>query len=133
MREPWWSWPERWTIAEEYYYGASLVELEKRYHHDRRDIKGWLASLGILREETVQVAAARSRTRLLLEKRKRMPNRQKTEAIRRLALCLCRAMTVLDRPLTGAEIDRILAYLREENGGLTNSLAGEEKREAVSA
>jgi hypothetical protein len=115
--EPWWNWPTRWKIAEEYYFGTSSNTLACRYHHDRNVICAWLRALGLL---TTSV-------------RLHIIARTVTPQIHTLAAWLVVAETRLGHAPDVDQIGRIIEEIREMNGGNVSIGSGYHGKEAVAS
>lgn len=108
---PWDRWPERWQIAEEYYYGESVRRLAMRYHRSRALISKWLKSLGLLRTPAETVCVQRNKMRtceLVLEP----AERHVTPQLREFLMGLVLFSKHFDRSPTLGELSRLMETVR---------------------
>lgn len=117
--QPWWSWPERWIMAEAYFYGIATTDvLACRYHHDGHQVRAWLRSLGLLTTSKVRL---------------HIIARTVTPQIHTLAAWLVVGETRLGHRLDVDQIGRIIEEIREMNGGNVSIGSGYHGKEAVAS
>lgn len=120
MTEPWWNWPERWIIAESYFYGTATTDvLACRYHHDGHQIRAWLRSLGLLTTSKVRLHIIAKTV---------------TPQIHTLAAWLVVAETRLGHAPDADQIGRMMEEICEMHGGSVSIGSGNHgKKEAVAS
>ena len=110
---PWWKWPDRWEIAEEYAVNRTAFSvLEKKYHHNRGQIAQWIDALG-LRLEQFKSLPKPQRTPKPKRVAKTKPIRRSSN-IHELCLALVYAEEKLGRPPRFSEIEGVMKVLAQE-------------------
>ena len=110
--EPWWNWPDRWEIAEEWSQGVSLNRLGIKYHHDRGQIAQWIDALDMTRPNNKQPKPIVIKEPKLKQKPTKAPKR--SASIRELCLALVYAEDKLGRPPRYSEIEGVMKVLAQE-------------------
>jgi hypothetical protein len=98
--EPWWKWPDRWQIVDEWKNGVSLNKLGIKYRHDRGQIAQWIDSLGV--------------TKPIPEVEKVAKVKRYSSNIRELCRALVYAEDKLGRPPRFSEIEGVMKVISEE-------------------